>query len=325
MACKGTTMEDAMNEYVQLVTKLEPTARTNTTGGGVGMEKQQTLKRGSIVQDGVSKKGILYKQRDVFKGWRPRHFVLQENFLHYYIEPDDPMPRNSLDLTGCSVATSKSVTVDGVEYFPFVISHPKAKQTYSLSSDSKLEADIWVAKIIDAANLPVAVAVSGKESSSPTRIVEAVASDPADPNAFFLEGTAYPQDTRADTPRDLIQKIERLSQELLQSSPADAPGWDPLWVKDGLTAKKKASGNLIWVKAEIMLPYSPYDVFAYITDIKNQQKLDPGRLIHERFKSFSNHTWVDYIRYKGVSLAFCVVRMAIFSFTQFFSFLALAD
>lgn len=296
MSCAGMTMEKAMAEYNQLVSKLEPSTRADLTPS----------KRMSVVE-GPSKKGILYKQRDVFKGWRPRHFVLQDNFLHYYLEPDDPMPRNTLDLTGCSVTTGKSVTVEGVEYFPFTISHPKAKQTYCLSTDSKLEADIWVAKIIDAANLPPVLmkdpVASRADADAPvTEISGAAYAPPGD--GFYLEGTAYPNDTRVDTPPAMLQKIERLCQEMLTSFQTDS-GWEPLWVKDGLTAKKRVSGNLIWVKGEISLPYCLYDIFQFITEGKNQQPLDPGRLEHVRFRVYSKHTWADYIRYRGVSVGFC--------------------
>lgn len=297
MACSGMTMEKAMEEYTQTVAKLDAGLRPT-------LDKQASSRR-SITSEAPSKKGILFKQRDHFKGWRPRLFVLQDNFLHYYLEADDPLPRNSLDLTGCNVTTSKPMIVDGNEYFPFVISHPKSTKSYNLSSDSKLEADIWIAKIIDAANIPVAASTSsGKETASAISTPaknEPVVEEPSDPNSFFLESTIHPTETRADTPRSLMQKIEHLCQQLLDCSPMDSQGWDPLWVKDGLTAKKRPANNMIWVKAQIILPFSVYDIFNYITDIQNQRELDPGRLIHERIKCYSNHTWVDYIRYKGVS------------------------
>lgn len=33
-----------------------------------------------------TKKGTLYKKRDVFKGYRPRLFVLDPPILHYYLD-----------------------------------------------------------------------------------------------------------------------------------------------------------------------------------------------------------------------------------------------
>jgi len=52
-----------------------------------------------------------------------------------------------MELTGCSVIAVKSTTLDGVEYFPFVITHPKSPITYNLSSTSKEAADEWTAAI----------------------------------------------------------------------------------------------------------------------------------------------------------------------------------
>ena len=95
-------------------------------------------------------KGTLFKQRDVFKGWRPRLFELQDNFLHYYMEESDPLPKGSMDICGCSVTSIKPTKVDGVEYFPFVITHPNDARTYNLASDKKSTADEWIAKIIEA-------------------------------------------------------------------------------------------------------------------------------------------------------------------------------
>ena len=143
--CAGMSIEKSMQEYTNLVDSLEPSARRSPSisAGGASNSTSTKITAAPVQHDApvsVRKQGTLYKQRDLFKGWRPRHFVLQDNFLHYYLEPDDPVPRNTLDLTGCSITTTKSVTVDGVEYFPFVITHPKSKTPYHLSSDSKLDA-----------------------------------------------------------------------------------------------------------------------------------------------------------------------------------------
>ena len=76
-----------------------------------------------------------------------RHFVLQDSLLHYYLDADDPVPRKTMELTGCSVIAVKPTTLDGMEYFPFVITHPKSPITYNLSTTSKEAADGWIAAI----------------------------------------------------------------------------------------------------------------------------------------------------------------------------------
>lgn len=313
-ACSGMSIEKSMQEYVTIVDRLEPHVR-NTDA-----KMRKSIISESAPPTGVRKAGTLFKQRDVFKGWRPRHFVLQDNFLHYYLEADDPAPRNTLDLSGCSVTNSKSVVLDGVEYFPFAISHPKSKTPYHLSSDSKLDADTWVAMLIEAANTPPptpamtfasptkeipvsvtavssgGVVISSSESSSKRPAIDST-NETHQP--YFYGNTAHGPETRAYIPPEFLPKIEKQVQVLLDKLSPDAQGWEPMFEKDGLVAKK-CPGSIMRVKAEITLPYCLYDVFSVVLDGKRQTQLDPQRLIHEKFKEFSNHTWADYIRFKGV-------------------------
>lgn len=104
------------------------------------------------------------------------HF--QDCYLHYYLDADEPLPRATLDLTGCNVVTNKSLIVDGVEYFPFTISHPRSKLVYNLSSDSKLDADIWVAKILEAATANTFTTATTIEQASSNKEDEAVRAAP---------------------------------------------------------------------------------------------------------------------------------------------------
>ena len=46
----------------------------------------------------VLREGLLYKQRNHFKGWRSRWFVLDNQFLHYYLEKEDMASRNSIQI-----------------------------------------------------------------------------------------------------------------------------------------------------------------------------------------------------------------------------------
>ncbi len=286
------SIEKSMQEYVSIVDSLEPGVRNPVV-------------RKSIVNEpapgSVRKQGTLYKQRDLFKGWRPRHFVLQDNFLHYYLEPDDPAPRNSLDLTGCSVTTSKSVTVEGVEYFPFVITHPKSKNPYNLSTTSKLEADTWVAKLLEAANTPIsqpAIVVSTSETESKRPALDSVNETQQD---YFYQNTAHGPETRMYIPPEHLPRIEKSVQNLIDKLTNEGSGWELMFEKNGLVAKKK-SGAVMCVKADVVVPYNIFDVFATVIDPKRQTQLDAQRVIHEQIKEYSNHTWVDYIRFKGVSV-----------------------
>lgn len=282
-----------MKEYVNIVEGLEP-------GTKVPLEKRISMKVSQVDQPGsVRKKGTLYKQRDVFKGWRARHFVLQDCFLHYYLDADDPVPRNTLDLTGCSVTSSKAVIVDGIEYFPFTISHPKSKTNYNLSSDSKLEADIWVAKILEAAtanNFVNGTTVEVPEDDT----APGVDVQPNGSGVYAVtKMTDHSHETRAFIPADVAAKLERLGQLTIESVDATSAGWEPLVDKSGVLAKKR-SGHMIHIKAETEVPYAIYDVFSLLTDLKRQLELDNTRASHERLKDISMHSWVDYISTKPV-------------------------
>jgi hypothetical protein len=287
-ACAGIPVEKAIQEYIQIVERLEPAVRAP-------LDKQASRKQ-SIAVDGLRKQGTLYKQRDLMKGWRPRHFVLQDNLLSYYIEQDDASPRNTLDLSGCSVSTLKSVNVDGVDYYPFVITHPKTSKSYYLSSDSKLEADIWVAKLLEAANAVMSPTPGKEGDSEAAKLPSFIAGS----NTQLMQNVEHSNETRAYIPEDLLPKIEQKAQYLLDMIAADAPGWELMFEKNGLVAKKKPSGNIICVKGELQMPFNLTDVWTLALDGSRQCELDPQRNVHERIKEYSNHTWVDYLKFKGI-------------------------
>jgi len=81
---------------------------------------------------------------------------IQDVFLHYYIDKEDINPRKSMDLTGCNVDVIKPTKIGDVEYFPFIVSHPKSAKVYNLAATSSKTAEDWVAAIKKAASRPVA-------------------------------------------------------------------------------------------------------------------------------------------------------------------------
>jgi hypothetical protein len=98
--------------------------------------------------DGVIEmEGTLFKQRDVFKGWRPRHFVLQDGFLHYYLEESDPVPFKSMNVLGTTLTELRPSQIGEALFHPFLISHSKSPKTYNLAADTKEKAQEWIKKI----------------------------------------------------------------------------------------------------------------------------------------------------------------------------------
>ena len=148
--------EDAMKSFIKEVCELDP--KFKPMEGGSSPQKgspQKTPKSQSSAYLIESKKdGILFKQRDFVKGWRPRYFILQQSFLEYYIDKEDAAPRKSMDVRGCEVSKAKVTKVGDKEYHPFVISHSKSSKTYNLAAPSEAEAEDWIRAILEASRSP---------------------------------------------------------------------------------------------------------------------------------------------------------------------------
>lgn len=87
---QGMSREQAMLAYIDQVDLIDEELSTggaalvDATGGNAAIYSSQGLGLGASGGDlysswegGVARTGTLYKQRDVFKGWRPRTFVLR--------------------------------------------------------------------------------------------------------------------------------------------------------------------------------------------------------------------------------------------------------
>lgn len=253
---------------------------------------------------GIRKKGLLYKQRDVFKGWRQRYFVLQDSLLMYYLNQDDQVAKNTLDVTGCTVTSVKPVSVDNMEYFPFVITHPKSGVTYNLSSDNKLDADSWIARILEAAATPESMTTTQiKPSERLLQRVEHRASiDEPVEDAAGNSNVVNSVLTLAGIPKKFASKIERAMDAMLDAVPPNSEGWEPLFEKANIQAFKRA-GDVICVRGDTVMPYCLLDVFEVIMNIDRQTEIDPMQKVHTFIKKYSSHTWSEYIGFKGVSYA----------------------
>ena len=99
-----------------------------------------SLPAGSVME------GVLFKERDHFKGWRKRYFKLTNHFLHYFLNKDDVAPRDILQISRNMQVTggNEKVTARGIEYYIFQISHPKTTTSYRLSTTSKDQCLAWM-------------------------------------------------------------------------------------------------------------------------------------------------------------------------------------
>ncbi|CAM9998411.1 unnamed protein product, partial [Ectocarpus fasciculatus] len=248
------------------------------------------------------KEGTLYKQRDVFKGWRSRHFVLQEDFLHYFVESDDILPKKSMQICGCTITPVKTSKVGEVEYHPFVISHQTSTKTYNLASTSKAETDAWIAAITKAAAASPSPATSSAAAAQ--RILprrpppSSQDSDDEDPVAQKTKPVNYERTTEG-IPAKYIAKTDAAVETLLDSVGPDAEGWDALFEKNNVKAYKRA-GNIICVRGDSFFPYPIVNVFSMICNPARKRDLDPQLHAAKLLKQLSSHTTVEYLRFKQI-------------------------
>ncbi len=290
-------------------------------------------------------------------------FVLQDNFLHYYLEADDAMPKKSMDLCGCSIVPVKAVKLpEGSEFFPFVISHPKSTKTYKLSCDDKEQAEEWIEKMTIAAAYienplltSVSVAASsntntvvGKDrererddnkdvdrerdstsSSTTTSPVTAVSnnnnsnsnnSDMETPSAATPTPTLTPtpttaitplpsdgglykplhiHDTLANLPCDVASKIDLAVNSLVSSIATNAPGWEPLFEKNGITALKRP-GAVICVRGDGVLPFALPDVLSMLLNLEKMRDFNAQLLSAKLLMTFSATSGVQVLKFKQV-------------------------
>lgn len=267
---------------------------------------------------GVSKVGILYKQRDVFKGWRPRKFILVENMLHYFLEPDDPIPRKSMDLSGCSISTVRSARIGEVEYFPFVISHPKSAKSYNLSSDSRSEMEDWVSRLRAAAarNETMTNFIDRPEQrllKTQSQPAEPIlrSSEPLSPSVKGGSGSAAATESSTNpsteeekgdlvgVPPELKEKLEKAVSALLAAVQPGAPNWEPLFEKQGVTALKRA-GDVICVRGDGRMPFSIPDILSLLTNNDRMKEYNSQLNSCRMLKCFNNQTGVHHLRFKQV-------------------------
>jgi hypothetical protein len=335
---RGISREQAMTEFLDLMVKFEADPRASTknastrplaassaaSAADTGLQRTNSSRSvtsnagggyGNGVQPGsnVIKVGILYKQRDVFKGWRPRKFILCDAILHYFMEPDDPIPKKSMDISGCTITSIKPLRVGEVEYFPFVIAHPKAAKAYNLSSDSKAEVDDWIEKLRVAASkidtytnfvsnpaerllgtqvpaesegIPPATDVSAQGQPSNN-------SAPATGGAAATDGGKYkPVDavtSLANIPFVYAAKIDKAVEALINAVEPNAPNWEPLFEKNGVVAKKRA-GDVICVRGDGSMPFAIPDILNLLTNTSRMKEYNSQLNTSQMLKAFNNQT-----------------------------------
>jgi len=169
------SQEQSMIAFVGMVESIDPgyvrmDGKKSSGGGGGGGE--------------LYKQGTLFKQRDVFNGWRARKFVLQGTQLSYFMEEGDKEPKKVLEVSGSTISPQKPIMVESVEYFPFMIICSASQvaagaKSYTLASDNRKATEEWIALLKVAATTP---STAGMGYPTPGK-VPAADSDVWDPAA----------------------------------------------------------------------------------------------------------------------------------------------
>eukprot|EP01035_Chromulina_nebulosa_P018913 gene18913-24717_t len=309
-ACQGISPEICMKEYITAVEQCYPSYNNSQDFNSAptiinSLPVKEKEKENNIGQ--VIKQGILYKQRDVFKGWRPRKFVLQDTFLHYYLENDDTIPKKTMDINGCYLIEVKPNKVGDTEYFPFVISHPKSTKTYNLAALSKNESIDWMNKIkeqsLKTPSMSVAMNIVADrllERRIRTVPLNDESTDDNETNKNGIE-IVNPMNTLANIPKKYLSKVEAAVEAILQTfDPNNEDSWEVLYDKNGVTAKRK-HGNVVTVKAEsLILNQNVSNIFQLILNQEKAKEIDPQIHSTKIIKEFSSHTNIYYRKSKPV-------------------------
>lgn len=263
----------------------------------------------------IIKEGILYKQRDHLRGWLPRYFTLDQNFLHYYLSKDDIIPRNSFQICkGMIVITDVVAKVsNGVTYYPFTITHPNTSKEYHLSSIHLSESIAWAKAIQALANGETISSRSSISSISQTshEISKKLSKDtlvtPADPilieeNLEELHDTDPLQKslTLANLSDELIVRIEKLIEKILSFTLNCNEEWIPMFERNGVIGMKRPGSGLICVRGETILPYTIPEIYGLISMPDKRKELDPQLDTYTRMKEFSYHTGTEHLLFRAV-------------------------
>ena len=160
-----------------------------------------------------------------------------------------------MDVVGCLVEKIKPTMVGDIEYFPFVVSHPKATKTYKLAAANQNDCDTWIASITAAASRESVIATATTPES---RLLPAVP-QPGDQDTSMDSPLADTEvvnlpATLENIPQKYMLKVESAVETMVRSL-STTDGWDVLYEKKGLTAYKKSNsggGSSVCVRGDMI-------------------------------------------------------------------------
>lgn len=292
----GLSKEVAMKKYISNLEKVDPQFKP-----GAPIKSPQVnasiprVDSFVLSSTNVLKEGLLFKQKDVFKGWRPRYFVLDENFLCYYLQKGDMAPKKYLQMFGASITPVRPTKVGEVEYYPLVISHPKTTKVYNLAASTKGEAETWIKAL---------TSIAGRDAPSPIQLncIDRLLERRPTPED---EGNPIGQEpvnkvlTLTNIPEKYSSKVDCAITTMLKTI-TDDEGWVTLDNKNGINASRKTGTGSVCVRADVLLPFSGAEIFSMILSEDNKKKFNSTLSFSKVIKTYSPHTTIEHVRLKQV-------------------------
>ena len=282
MNCRGMTANQAMTELINLTEQIDPSFKRLKDGPQAPHKVTEDYDQ---VQ--LTKEGSLYKQRDVFKGWRPRHFILQDSLLSYYVDASDPNPKNTLDISGCTITPGSSFREDDVDLYPFVIIPPHASTSvlkkYHLSADTLQTSESWILALREAAAVVAPFVPTDRDRDTVSRrgTVGGGGGDDETHLAASVEAAKpfNPSVAISNIPNRFRQRVERAVQAMLVAVGPAATGWEPMFEKEKLKAQKRTGwgdrGDVICVRGDEVLNHSLVSIFDLLVDPSKAREVNP--------------------------------------------------
>lgn len=292
---QGLPKVEAMKKYIEALQRVDPSFQTDggssaprASFSGAALENKEAT---------IVKEGILFKQKDIFKGWRSRYFVLDTAFLHYYANKGDVIPLKSILVLGCTVATVPSTKAGSQEYFPFVLANHKSQKTYNLSVHSEAEAKEWIQALQSVVQHP-------SPSSQYSGNIDRLMPRRPQPDSELASRTNAIFPVRDDQalqgiPEKYLPKINKAVQSVIENCNSD-DDWTPLFDKASVKAHWKPSNAGLCVKSETTVIYSMLDVFSLLVNDRRRKELDNTLSSCKVLKKFSNNCSLAYNRLKQV-------------------------
>eukprot|EP00624_Nannochloropsis_granulata_P004637 evm.model.NODE_33083_length_7094_cov_18.459826.1 len=325
---QGMSREQAMVAYIDQMDLIDEELMTggaalmDSTGGNAALYSSDGLY--SSQEPMTAKTGVLYKQRDVFKGWRARTFILKDKLLTYYLHDDDPVPRSTLILDGCRVqplkdghtyTVKKEGTGESLLLHPFSITHPDSNQAYHLAATSQEETDEWIRTLKMAAAGPRRVSLRRKPSvdsrlwqqqqQQQQQLEEGGGEGGSRPSSSFglplpEAGAFQPMGNAALIPPELGKKVTRAMQAVLENTEGGKQeGWEMVSTRSDVQVLKRP-GLVTSFRGEGRIAAHPVSVLLAVMDLSQRQAYDTHFGFGRRVKIYNAHTWLDYHQYRAV-------------------------